>query len=93
MSENLIIGSVTMTVGNKLSSTGACWERYYIHVSQDKQKRASVAITYRGYRFYIDDSDMETKLFSEMVRTLWSVSISASAEQGAAPVLTIPVSR
>jgi hypothetical protein len=64
-----------------------------IHASKDKPKRAAVAVKHRGYWFYIDDADMRTKLFYAMVRTLWSVSISAAAGQTAAPVLTIPVSR
>jgi len=64
-----------------------------IHTSKDKPERAAVAVNYRGYWFYIDDTDMHTKLFYKMVRTLWSVSIAAAADQKTAPVLTIPVSR
>ena len=64
-----------------------------IHASKDKPKRAAMAVTHRGYWFYIDDTDAHTKHFYVIVRTLWSVSISAAADQSAAPVLTIPVSR
>lgn len=64
-----------------------------IHSSKDKPERASVAITYRGYWFYIDDADIPTKVFYQTVRTLWSVSISASVDSSATPVLTVPVSR
>ena len=64
-----------------------------IQSSKDKPKRASTAVAYRGYWFYVDETDMQTKLFFDLARTLWSISISASADQKAAPVLTIPVSR
>jgi hypothetical protein len=55
--------------------------------------QAAVAVKHRGYWFYIDDTDMQTKLFYTVVRTLWSVSIATGADQRTAPVLTIPVSR
>jgi hypothetical protein len=64
-----------------------------IHASRDKPKSAAVAVKYRGYWFYIDETDMQTKLFYSVVRTIWSASISGAADQRAAPVLTIPVSR
>ncbi len=64
-----------------------------IHATKDKPKGASVAVTYRGYWFYIDETDVHTKLFYDAVRTVWSVSIAAGSDQSAAPVLTIPVSR
>ena len=62
-----------------------------IHASKEKPKQASVAVKHHGYWFYIDQSDMDTKLFYAMVRKLWSVSIASTADQGAALVLTIPV--
>jgi hypothetical protein len=64
-----------------------------IHASKDKPERAAVAVRYRGYWFYIDETDANTKLFYLTVRALWSASIAAAADQRARPVLTIPVSR
>ena len=64
-----------------------------IYASKDKPLQAAVAVKHRGYWFYIDDTDMYTKLFYTVVRTLWSVSIATGADQRTAPVLTIPVSR
>ena len=64
-----------------------------VHASKDKPKGAAIAVKHRGYWFYIEDTDAHTKHFYVMVRTLWSVSIAAAADQSAAPVLTIPVSR
>jgi hypothetical protein len=63
-----------------------------IRSSTDKPKTASLAVKYRGYWFYIDETDQPTKLFYRAVRLFWSVSIAGSGDQRAAPVLTIPVS-
>jgi len=63
-----------------------------IHASKDKPQNAAIAVKHRGYWFYIEDTDLRTKMFYYAVRTLWSVSIVAAADQKAAPVLTIPVS-
>jgi hypothetical protein len=65
----------------------------HVRASKGKPKRAAVAVKHRKFWFYIDETDMNTKLFYDMVRTLWSVSIAAAADQRAAPVLTLPVSR
>jgi hypothetical protein len=72
---------------------GLAGQDVHIHTSTHQPERAAVAVKYRGHWFYIDDADMKTKLFYKIVRSLWSVSIAASADQRAAPVLTLPVSR
>ena len=58
-----------------------------------KPKNMSVAVKYRGYWFHIDETDQRTKAFFRALRAYWSVSIAAAADQKAAPVLTLPVSR
>jgi len=64
-----------------------------IRSSPDKPKTASLAVKYRGYWFYIEETDQLTKYFFRAVRLFWSVSIASSADpRTAAPVLTIPVS-
>jgi hypothetical protein len=72
---------------------GAAGKDICIHSSKNKPKRAVVAVKDRGYWFYIDDADMRTKFFFRAVETLWSTGIAAAADERAAPVLTIPVSR
>jgi hypothetical protein len=72
---------------------GLAGKNIHIHASESRPKRAILAVKHRGYWFYIDDTDMRTKLFYHLVRTLWSVSIAAAGDQRAGPVLTIPVSR
>ena len=64
-----------------------------IHTSKQKPDGTAISVTYRGYWYFIDETDMSTKRFYDMVRTLWSVSIASAADQRAAPVLTLPVSR
>jgi hypothetical protein len=74
-------------------SLGPVGKNIHIQTSKDKPKRAAVSVRHRGYWFYIDDSDTQTKLFYWLVRILWSVSIAEGSNPTAAPVLTIPVSR
>ena len=68
-------------------------EVYNFGMQKDKPKNAEVAVEHRGYWFYIDETDMNTKLFYKVVRTLWSVTIASVTEKKSAPVLTLPVSR
>lgn len=72
---------------------GPIGEKIHIHASKDEPKQAALAIKHRGYWFYIDDRDMQTKLYYRTIRTLWSTSIAGVADRKAAPVLTIPVSQ
>jgi hypothetical protein len=72
---------------------GLAGKDIHIHASKDRPKRAAVAVRHRGYWFYIDDTDMRTKLFYKTLRALWSISIAAGADQRTVPVLTIPASR
>lgn len=64
-----------------------------IHTSREEPENASTAVEYRDYWFYIDESDTKSKWFYNIMRTLWSATISGSADQKSAPILTIPLSR
>lgn len=72
---------------------GPVGKNLHIYSSKDRPKQAIVSVKHRGYWFYIDDTDLRTKFFYTVVRTLWGVSIAASGDTSAAPVLTLPVSR
>ena len=72
---------------------GAAGENIHIHVSKDEPDDAVVTVKYRGYWFFISETDMPSKLFYKMARTLWSITIDAAADHNAAPLLTIPVGR
>jgi len=77
----------------KYQAPGLVGKDLHIYSSEERPDSAIVAVKHRGYWFYIDDTDMGTKLFYRTVRTLWSVSIAASSDQNVAPLLTIPVSQ
>jgi hypothetical protein len=72
---------------------GLAGKDIHIRSSNDKPETASLAVKYRGYWFYIDETDLPTKQFFRALRLFWSVSVASSADQMAAPVLTIPVSK
>ena len=72
---------------------GFAGKNIHIHSSKEKPDQAAVAVKYRGYWFYIDDTDIQTKMFYRDLRSIWALSIATAADQGVAPVLTIPVSK
>jgi len=61
--------------------------------SRDKPDHAYIAIEYRDGWFYIDDRDMTTKAYFNLLGGLWSMTMANAAGGVAAPVLTVPVSR
>ena len=77
----------------KYPPVGLAGQGVRIRSQKERPETVTVAVRHRGYWFYIDDTDMPTKLFYRLVRALWSVSISESADLTAAPVLTVPASR
>ena len=72
---------------------GLAGKDLHIHTSKEKPKGCDLSVRYRGYCYYIDPTDMHTKLFYRMIRVLWSVSIAAGVDRRDEPVLTIPVGR
>jgi hypothetical protein len=64
-----------------------------IPVSRERPANAWVAVRYRGYWFYVDETDQPTKRAFKSVRTMFQLSIATAAEDQPAPVLTVPVAR
>ncbi len=65
-----------------------------VHFSEDEPDDAYIAVEYRGGWFYVDQRDMFTKQYFNLLGSLWSMAMANAASQGAAaPVLTVPVSR
>lgn len=62
-----------------------------IQSSSGKPKGRSLAVQYRGYWFWIDESDLETKAVFRFMRSLWSMSIAGATNHASGPVLTLPV--
>lgn len=62
-----------------------------IHSSSRRPEGQSLAVKYRGYWFWIDETDLDTKDVFRLTRTLWSTSMADAAKRVTAPVLTLPV--
>ena len=77
----------------KYPPLGPVGKKLHIYSSKDRPTQAILSVKHRGYWFYIDDSDLRTKYFYNIVRTLWGLSMAASTDTTSAPVLTLPVSR
>lgn len=60
-----------------------------IHSQRLPPQNASVAVKYRNYWFYVDDSDLNSKSTFTFLAQLGS--LQAGVEAGPGPVLTIPV--
>jgi hypothetical protein len=63
-----------------------------IRVSSEPVDNAFLAVEHRGYWFYIDDKDLESKRTLGLLTSLMRLSISAGGAQNV-PVLTLPVAR
>lgn len=64
-----------------------------IQAAKTKPDGLSLAVKYRGYWFYVDETDQITKGAFLVMRTYWSITTTRAAGKQEAPVLTIPVSR
>lgn len=65
-----------------------------IHHSKEKPANVSVAVKYRGWWFYIEETDQTSKRFFQLVEMLTGARIAdAGHSKRIAPLLTIPVSR
>jgi hypothetical protein len=73
--------------------SGPLGSQLRIRHSQAKPENAYVAVEYRGWWFYIDNTDRSTKRYFHLLTVLWSVSIAESASQAQkAPILMLPAS-
>jgi len=61
-----------------------------VNCSRRKPSCASVAVPYRGYWFYIDDRDQESKASFTLLMQLFELQAGGGAS-GTKPVLTLPV--
>jgi hypothetical protein len=62
-----------------------------IHSSRDRPRDATVAVTHRGWWFFVDGRDNRSKQSFMILRTLIGMRLDASAPGQATPVLTVPV--
>ncbi|MEJ2470907.1 MAG: hypothetical protein P8Y91_05295 [Desulfuromonadales bacterium] len=72
---------------------GPIGEGVVIKVSQKRPENSSLAVFYRDYWFYIDETDQKTKAFFNALRTLSSIVIDDSIDARGVPLMTIPVAQ
>lgn len=72
---------------------GLMGQEFKIQSSKTKPMNRSLAVPYRGYWFFIDETDQKTKTFFSVLRTLWSISIEGVVDSADVPFMTIPVSQ
>ena len=63
-----------------------------VRVSDTPVEHAFISIPYRGFWFYVDDADLETKRTLGLLTSLIRLTIRAGGAENV-PVLTLPVSR
>ena len=61
---------------------------FRVHSSSSRPDSAYLAVYYRGYWFYIDDTDLESKSTYTLLAQLFSLQSASGSMQ--MPVLTIP---
>jgi len=64
-----------------------------IKSSKSRPATNSLAVPFRGYWFFIEDTDQETKAFFSALRTLWSLCIDSAVSNSGVPLMTIPVNQ
>jgi len=60
-----------------------------VHSQKSRPRRVAVAIQYRGYWFFVDDDDLESKSTFSLLGQLFA--LRAGEIQGTGPQLTLPV--
>jgi len=70
---------------------GASHGPFVVHSSLNRPKNASVAVMHRGWWFYVDGRDAQSKQVFMILRTLIGIRLDETAPGQTAPVLTVPV--
>lgn len=63
-----------------------------VRVQEERPKQASLIVPYKGYWFYIEESDISSKRTMGALNSLARLKIKAAAAQKI-PVLTLPVAK
>ncbi len=92
--EHIEQGLVTITVdqaGQTFDWTRLTGDLLQIHVEKHRPKCASLAVEYRGYWYYIEDADLNSKSTFNLLLEAYNLGIRGGSEGGAAPILTLGV--
>lgn len=77
----------------QLPAAGPVGQSIRIRSSKDRPGQAMVAVERHGWWYFIDGTDIRSKLTFRLIEALMSVRLAEAAEKRGAPVLTVPVSR
>jgi hypothetical protein len=92
--EHVEAGKVTISqdpAGDPFDWDEVSGDLFQIRVAEDDPGDAYVAVQYRGYSYYIEDSDLASKGTFALLHTLFM--LQSRGEGVEAPILTLPVSR
>ena len=84
-------GLVTVTrdaEGNRFDWSRVTGSVFQVRSQRTKPDRAFVSVRHRGYWFYIDDTDLNSKTTFNLLHFL--LSLKSGGEAGHAPLLTLP---
>ena len=74
------------------SATTILSDLFQVNVKKEEPQQAGLAVPYKGYWFYIDETDISSKRTMGVLNSLVRLKIEASSAQNI-PVLTLPVGR
>jgi hypothetical protein len=74
----------------KDGSTGIISDLFQVKVQKEKPKYSSLAVPYKGYWFYLEDTDISSKQTLGVLNSLVRLKIRAAGAQNI-PILTLPV--
>ncbi len=72
------------------SSTAILSDLFHVNVKKEKPRQGGLAVPYKGYWFYIDETDVTSKRTMGVLNSLIRLKVRASSAQNI-PVLTLPV--
>jgi len=72
------------------SATTILSDLFQVNVKKEEPQQAGLAVPYKGYWFYIDETDISSKRTMGVLNSLVRLKIEASRAQNI-PVLTLPV--
>lgn len=76
----------------KEDANGIIPDLLQVRVQEERPKHASLIVPYKGYWFYIEESDISSKRTMGALNSLARLKIKAAAAQKI-PVLTLPVAK
>ena len=84
-----IVGHTHYTDGRHFDWTEVIGDLLTVHSSMDYPQNAYLAVSYRGYWFYIDDADVNSKRTFVLLQQIFNLQAKQSEKEP--PLLSIPL--